>query len=894
MQAAQLNTSTQTKAHPTVVQPKLQVNIPGDKYEQEADAMAERVMSFGHNPNGFPISKINSTGSLMRSGGESGIAVSDSFSNTLARSKGAGSPLSASTNGFMENAFSADFSSVRIHTGEQAAELAGSIQAKAFTHGNDLYFNEGRYNPESSEGKSLLAHELTHTIQQGDTGLSNATLIQRQPDTQAATPATATQADQNPLPESVQKRIIYASTVFRRIAPLPAEDQELLNKIIKATRVYGVTLQKKDFNRHLEYEESRGMGIEKHAPENIDENQRLADLIDKELKELGIANVDELYYLVNTVFPQMLLTRAKELALTMLDENEDAALAEQQRYSEEVCSPDTEGLLDADAELGAIQNEILSTEKEAQDIATRGVDIEYRHNVYDLPPGETPSAGVYDPSEYEKYQQDIADNQDRAAKTTWDDLEKKRQELAKQYPIIGAQGYSPGMFSAAPREDLAKVVEGPVKTIIDNIRTVRGAIIGDDLKVWNLTDVINMTEIEMGVQDEPILIEAINNEIKDEQTDELFIGLAKAALAITTTILASVVAGPLGAAVVGGLWSAGFLYQDIKQYSLEESADNVALDPEFRDISINEPEVLWIVLDVVFLGLDAIAAVKALRPFARALTATRSVEDFGRFAEATRTVLGADEAAAEEIISKTARRFGIDPELALQNETQISESVIQEGGQVADESIDASKQALQPSAEAVKRAELAVTDIVFKRYGNVAGGILDISDLSKSVYAGGADRLFIIGRGEGAVLLEVDAKLSIQAKAVVIGEVSAFGTAAKTGGASRLELLESAFKANKITQLEFETLKESIEQGLVLEEVHGFGSVYRISDDLALGQVSYAQGDQFAHVTEQLETRATRQLSTDIKMTIVEPVANRTRTATMAKQLWKDFEDAFK
>jgi hypothetical protein len=67
----------------------------------------------------------------------------------------------------MENAFSTDFTSVKIHTGSQAAEMSKGISAKAFTYGNDIYFDEGQYNPASAQGRHLLAHELTHTMQQG-------------------------------------------------------------------------------------------------------------------------------------------------------------------------------------------------------------------------------------------------------------------------------------------------------------------------------------------------------------------------------------------------------------------------------------------------------------------------------------------------------------------------------------------------------------------------------------------------------------------------------------------------------------------------------------------------------------------------------------------------------
>ncbi len=66
----------------------------------------------------------------------------------------------------MESRFGADFSDVRIHTGAEAAQLSRDLQAQAFTHGRDIYFGAGRYDPGTETGKRLLAHELTHTIQQ--------------------------------------------------------------------------------------------------------------------------------------------------------------------------------------------------------------------------------------------------------------------------------------------------------------------------------------------------------------------------------------------------------------------------------------------------------------------------------------------------------------------------------------------------------------------------------------------------------------------------------------------------------------------------------------------------------------------------------------------------------
>ena len=197
------------------VQPKLSIGQPGDKYEQEADQMAARVMrmpdgDFGVEGKGkgegvqrqalpgekeeeevqtksavqrevMPGEKEEETlQARLQAKGEA-PAVPENFEGQLANHKGGGRSLSDETRGFMEPRFGADFSNVRIH---ETPDLANAIQAQAFTHGQDIYFNSGKYSPGSSGGKELLAHELTHVVQQNrryrSIRSSETTRIQRQ------------------------------------------------------------------------------------------------------------------------------------------------------------------------------------------------------------------------------------------------------------------------------------------------------------------------------------------------------------------------------------------------------------------------------------------------------------------------------------------------------------------------------------------------------------------------------------------------------------------------------------------------------------------------------------------------------------------------------------------
>ena len=89
------------------------------------------------------------------------------ISHSLSASKGSGGKMDTATLQEMNTGFGTDFSNVNIHTGSSAVQMNKDLGAQAFTNGNDVYFNEGKYNPQSTEGKHLLAHELTHTVQQG-------------------------------------------------------------------------------------------------------------------------------------------------------------------------------------------------------------------------------------------------------------------------------------------------------------------------------------------------------------------------------------------------------------------------------------------------------------------------------------------------------------------------------------------------------------------------------------------------------------------------------------------------------------------------------------------------------------------------------------------------------
>src|SRR5687768_1142561 len=166
-----------------LVQPKLSINNPNDIYEQEAEVIADKVMRMPLNKNEAPFFRPITISSVQRKCAACGEEenklqrkeendenVTDSYElqNYIGSLNSKGESLPAGTRSFFEPRFGHDFSNVKVHTDNIAAKSAQSVNALAYTSGNNIVFNSGQYSPGTDSGKKLLGHELTHVIQQNN------------------------------------------------------------------------------------------------------------------------------------------------------------------------------------------------------------------------------------------------------------------------------------------------------------------------------------------------------------------------------------------------------------------------------------------------------------------------------------------------------------------------------------------------------------------------------------------------------------------------------------------------------------------------------------------------------------------------------------------------------
>ncbi|SDF80949.1 eCIS core domain-containing protein [Chitinophaga filiformis] len=269
----------ETAKEPFFVQRKLTIGKPDDHYEKQADQVADKVVQrtsepaavqakavapapvttvpTGHTPSSAaqsdalqmkeqegkeeeisegekklqrkPIfdSMADPPDDIQKkgNGNDATDTAGSGLEDRLQKTKGSGTPLPSDTKTAMESSIGADFSNVRIHTGSEAAALSNDLQAQAFTHGNDIYFNDNKFDSTSSTGRHLLAHELTHTVQQGaavqkkaDPALmpEEAPAVQKKEDS----PAASASAEKEEVTPDVQPKAI--DTIQRAPGGKPA------------------------------------------------------------------------------------------------------------------------------------------------------------------------------------------------------------------------------------------------------------------------------------------------------------------------------------------------------------------------------------------------------------------------------------------------------------------------------------------------------------------------------------------------------------------------------------------------------------------------------------------------------------------------------------------------
>ncbi len=219
-------------------------NAPRRKRSAEAasaDSESQQI-DIGLNPRQQAVLRMQQTHGnqavrrmlAQRSYGAEGGPIEDQISSQINSARGSGPTLDQGVAAKMESSMGTDFSDVHVHTDAQSDTLNRTLNAKAFTTGQDIFFQQGAYQPSSSEGQQLLAHELTHVVQQsGSSPSSSLTLgaagdsYEQEADSVAqqamSAPSAESSVQREEMPEEEQEEV-QRQMIQRE--EMPEEEQE--------------------------------------------------------------------------------------------------------------------------------------------------------------------------------------------------------------------------------------------------------------------------------------------------------------------------------------------------------------------------------------------------------------------------------------------------------------------------------------------------------------------------------------------------------------------------------------------------------------------------------------------------------------------------------------------
>lgn len=525
----------------------------------------------------------------------------------------------------------------------------------------------GVYPKASVDSETLITTSKLNPVIQRDCDPSVASCPPANATTSSSSTSSPTAAG---LPPEAARQLLYATTTLRHVEPLAQGDRTTLERAVPGAQIL-TFIQERDekrsrLNQKTEelqrYQRDIANPPEHGVPPNqemvssltseIDtlrtDVERLDRLIQAALPTLNVRSEQELARLVTEDFPRMFVERGKRIALAELDQNKTIVEQEIQRYGLNACVDPSQrqGLVRAAQDLVNRDQEIEELEQSIQAVRS-SIDL--------------PSGGVPDPetmgSSYYDYQR-LPQQQERLQQLR-QERTQRQQGYGLQYPILMQQNLDLRTIASGNEEQINSAVGGRLQEILSNIEDTKANINSGRLKVWNLRNIIEMTSQDLGVGTNQLLQTTINRHIQQEQSDEAALQIGLAALAITAGIIATVATGGLAlAAGAVALGVGGYqVSQSAQNYLAESAASNIALDPQIADISRNEPDLFWLVVDIVGVVLDAIQVVRMfnqLRAVARTAMATGEVVEF---AAAARRVLPA--AAAERALASFSRQRGV-------------------------------------------------------------------------------------------------------------------------------------------------------------------------------------------------------------------------------------------
>jgi hypothetical protein len=609
------------------IQTKLRVSGPSDPLEEEADRMAELVVSRkaagapGKCPTcgdagSCPKCRAKSQSIQRKPKSAAPGQLGAASEHQLEALKGRGGPLPSSTRANMENQFGRSFADVRVHTGQSASKLASDFSARAFTSGNDIVFGEGEFQPDSPGGQHLLAHELTHVAQQG-----SPHEIRRSPDDdQAVSPG-------NPGPNYYFFRGVMMSGD-------PIAMRRELHIYVSRHGLRGLEwwydgLLGRGFTIGLPFSaHTSAYGMRPRTAIDM-RNDMVNDAWHDKLAPIAVPTAIGAYAVVHQEALDLLEAFQKTMGATLellLGESERRIKVEKIRYGIKSQdkgiergytaqnTEDFQGLVGAAKDLLSLRAPI---EKLQDEKARAEADVMFAGSAAKTPLAAI-DAKLAPLQENYKEAKAAASIRYPSLAGVLDESSLALSEAQRLQTVAGGSRDStmrPDYLMGTVNPTGASAILGHVyDQRLDAIDTVRSKVRKKPDKLWDLDPIVQLTLGVMAGEKTGMLPALVKEHIEMRQLDELFL---RSALMVIGFALAIPTGGgslvATGVAVAGFTLSAVTAINSIRDYQFNMALANTDLDRRAYAIAADEPSLLWVAVDVAFAFLDAKQAVGAFR-----------------------------------------------------------------------------------------------------------------------------------------------------------------------------------------------------------------------------------------------------------------------------------------
>lgn len=565
----------------------LRISQPNDPAELEADRVADQVLNTGQ---GLPTTKEINPILQRKKTTAVGLPPNRNLDSEIRNLNGKGSPLPKGNRDFFENKFNYDFKNVRIHNDQDSQQLARSINARAFTVGKNIVFGANDYAPGTNGGDRLLAHELTHVVQQKN----HSAVISLKPDEGKRDPEEKARLERQ---KSVERLEAHKTSLFG------------LEKIYQDYRLYKTLLSNSTLSASMAQSGYSGIGLGSGLGA-LPTINRQRDDITKSLETYGfkggIFEFEGLIKAYETCFE----TESAYIANDLLDCYNHMLVEAGKHYAN-------------DAAAGVLFTQLAGARSHYQK-AER-----HKKNYFWMSLG---SNGMIFPESPQMKELEQMQHEKALGKKGVEALTASNLLFQDDHLPVGKRLDKEKLAMAKSGKEIQTVLSKYIGERKKDIAEARKHLKNQPTLIYGLNNLLAEVYRQQNIKNDSIYDLIINDKARDIKLLNTMVSLALAIFAVALGLFSAGTGTLAVVAAAGGVGLSAYdVYREINDYQTQSSLGGAGLTPD-------DASIVWVVIAIAGAGLDLGAAIKTARGLKPAVEAMEATGDLAKFEDGVQTL----------------------------------------------------------------------------------------------------------------------------------------------------------------------------------------------------------------------------------------------------------------